>query len=132
MTEFFGLKTKEPQHFQTYTVAVVVDAKNLVAIDASGDIVPGADGTAVRGIGYAYQGDVLVGELLTVGMGLVAFDNDVAAAVTADDVGTIGKVGNDDTNITISPPAGTGVEIGRIKAIDNEGKVWVDTEDRGT
>lgn len=131
MTTFYGLKLKEPTHFQTFEVAIAIDAKNIVAVNAAGTVVPGQDATAVRGIGFAYQGNVAIGEDLTVGMGLMAFDNDVAAAVGPGDVGTVGKVGNDATGITISPPAGTGVEIGRIKAIDAEGKVWVDTEDRG-
>lgn len=131
MTTYYGLKTKEPTHFQTFTVAIAIDAENIVAINAAGDVVPGQDATAVRAIGFAKQANVGVGEELQVGMGLMAFDNDTTTPVTAGDVGTVGKVGADATGITISPSTGLLSEIGRIKAIDAEGKVWVDTEDRG-
>lgn len=130
MTEFFGLKTKEPLHFDTYIVAIAVDAKNLVAVDSSGDIVPAADATAVTCIGFAYTAGA-VADTITVGKGLMAFDNDTTTAVDAGDVGTIVKVGADETNITISANAGVLAPIGRMKALDLEGKVWVDTNDLG-
>lgn len=131
MATYYGLKTKEPIHFNPYEVAIAIDQENIVAVNAAGAVVPGQDATAVRAIGYAKQGNVAVGDNLLVGQGLMAFNNDVASAVTAAMVGTVGKVGNDGTGITISGSGGTGVEIGRIKLLDGEGKVWVDTEDRG-
>ena len=131
MTTYTRLKYKEPLHFQTWEVAIVGDVKNLVGIDAAGLLVPGADATATRAIGFAYKTNVGVGEMQTVGMGLIALENDPTTPVTPADIGTVGKVGADGSNITISPASGTRAEIGRIKAIDSEGKVWVDTEDRG-
>lgn len=129
MTTFYGLKLKEPIHFDQFEVAIVSDVKNIVAIDGSGNLVPGSDASAVRAIGFAYKSGIEVGQLQTVGKGLMAFQNDGTNAVLKEHIGLIGTVGEDGTNISVSAPGGTGVAFGRIKNIDAEGFVWVDTED---
>ena len=124
MTQYFQMKSKEPLHFQTFTVAIAVDAKNLVAIDAAGLLVPAADATAVTVVGFSKQGGA-VAELVDVGYGEIAFDNDGTTAVTAANVGETAKVGADASNISLRPAAGLLLAVGRIRALDNEGKVWV-------
>lgn len=129
MTTYYALKYKEPIHIHTYTVAIAVDSKNMVAVDSSGDLVPAADGTAAAVVGAALESGA-VGETVRVMSGLLAFDNDGTTAVTAAGIGTIGKVGADAANISVSSNAGVLTECGRIKYIDAEGQVWIDTEDR--
>ena len=122
---------KKCDHVFDYTVAIAVEAKQLVAVNAAGALVPGQDATASIGAGVA-KADYAVGDQAQVMMGLFGFNNDTASPVTAADLFLVGKVGNDGTGLTISGPGGTGVEIGRIVSIDSQsGKVWVDTMDRG-
>ena len=62
---------------------------------------------------------------MDVGYGEIAFDNDGTTAVTAANVGETAKVGADASNISLSPAAGLLLAVGRIRALDNEGRVWV-------
>lgn len=127
--EFIRLKTKLNGHFQRFTVAIAVERDHLVGINAAGALVPAQDATCTLALGYAKQQGA-VDELVDVGFGWMAFDNDGTTAVGLGNIGEIGKVGADAAGISISPNAGILSEVGRIKAIDNEGSVWVDTNDR--
>lgn len=129
MTAYTRRKDKGNLHFVRKTVAIAVDRDNLVAYDAAGDIVPAADGTAAIIAGYAKQQGA-VGEEIDVGRGWMAFDNDGTTAVTAAGVGTIGKVGADASNISISANAGVLIAVGRIVDLDADGMVWIDTADQ--
>lgn len=121
-------KDKGQLHFVRATVAIAVDRDNMVAYNAAGAIVPAADATAVLFAGFSKQQGIL-DEEIDIGRGWMAFDNDGTTAVTAASVGTIGKVGADAGNISISGNAGILIAVGRIVDLDAEGMVWIDTSD---
>lgn len=127
MTQFFDLKYKA-FHAWTYTVAIDVLQNNLIAVDASGEVVPAEDATAVSVIGWA-KTDAAAGEIVEGRWGIFAMDNDTTVPVTAADVGQVATVGTTAgaENTTIGGPAGAGLPVGKIFALDGQGQVWVST-----
>lgn len=131
MTLYIKSKFKTPIDLHPFVVATAktVDAENIVAVNATGFLVQGTDATAAVVIGAATKGG-LADDEVEVRMGLMAFENDTTTPVTAANIGEVGKVGADNTDVTISPAAGANLKIGRIKYIDDDGFVWIDTNDR--
>lgn len=131
MTTFYDSAYKEPIHVFDYVVAIAVDAKNMVGLNAAGLLVPATDATSVKAIGMA-KADYAVGDTAQVMMGLLAFNNDTTTPVAVADLFTVGFAGDENTNITVSGAGATNTKkCGRIISIDSQsGQVWIDTLDR--
>lgn len=132
MTTFYDSAYKDPIHVFDYTVAIAVEHRNMVGLNAAGALVPATDATCTVAIGMA-KADYAVGETAQVFMGLLAFNNDTTTPVAATDLFTVGFAGDQDNNITVSGAGATNTQTcGRIISIDSQsGQVWINTLDRG-
>ena len=131
MTAYYSSKYKDPIHVFDYVVAIAVEHRNMVGVDAAGALVPAADATCTKAIGMA-KADYAVGETAQVIMGMLAFDNDTTIPVAVGDLFTVGFVGDDAGNISVSGTGATDTTLcGRIISIDSQsGQVWINTLDR--
>ena len=56
MTAYYSSKYKDPIHVFDYVVAIAVEHRNMVGVDAAGALVPAADATCTKAIGK-HDGD---------------------------------------------------------------------------